>query len=456
MLLPLLLLAPALHAATATPPPAAAPEKPRPGAYALELWRDPGFARFFLGTYSVLPEVEPPLNDKDKAALQKILPLMPKPTEAANALVPLISKDSNAIFDLTLGNIYLDNDRMPQAETMFQQAVDKFPSFRRAWRGLGMTQVRQQKWNDAITSLSRAISLGAQDGATYGLYGFALLSLERSVSAETAYRMALMFQPDVLDWKLGLVRCVLKQQKAAEAAALCDEIIRENPERTEFITLQSEAWLAMKENTKAAENLEILARGGNAKPEDLQRLGDIYLVGKDSALALSAYSRAIDAGAADPAKILAQAENLAMQNALTEAASLVKKARAAKLPSDLEARFLKLEARLAVSSGKAGESIPLLQRVVELNPLDGGALMLLGQHYFDAKDNPKATSYFERASKLKDFEADANLRLAQIHITSNQLADALPLLKRSQEIKPRDSVAKLVADLERALRKTAK
>lgn len=455
LLLPLLLLAHTLHAVTATPPPAA--PKPRPGAYALELWRDPGFARFFLGTYSVLPDVEPALSEADKLALQKILPLMSKPAEAAVALVPLITRDSNAIFDLSLANIYLDNDRMPQAELMFQQAVNKFPAFRRAWRGLGMTQVRQQKWLDAVTSLSRAISLGAQDGSTYGLYGFALLSLDRAVSAETAYRMALMFQPDVLDWKLGLVRCVLKQQKAPEAAALCDEIIRENPDRTEFISLQSEAWLAMKENTKAAENLEILARGGNAKPEDLQRLGDIYLVSKDPALALSAYTRAIDAGGIDTAKVLAQAENLAMQNALPEAAALVQQARSAtkgKLPPEAEARLLKLEARLAVNSGKAGDAVPMLQRVVELNPLDGGALMLLGQHYLDTKNHPKATDYFERAAKLKDFEADANLRLAQIHITSNKLTDALPLLKRSHEIKPRDSVAKLITDIERAVRKS--
>jgi tetratricopeptide (TPR) repeat protein len=448
------LLTQAAYAATATPTPP--PQKPRPGAYALELWRDPGFARFFLGTYSVFPDVEPPLKDSDKELLQQILPLMSKPTDAANAVVKLINKDSNAIFDLTLANIYLENDRMAQAELMFNQAVSKFPSFRRAWRGLGMTQVRQQKWLDAVTSLSRAITLGAQDGPSYGLYGFALLSLDRAASAESAYRMALMFQPDVLDWKLGLVRCVLKQQKAAEAASLCEEIIRENPDRTEFLSLQSEAYLAMKDTTKAAENLEILARGGSAKVEDLQRLGDIYLVGKDSALALSAYSRAINTGSFDIAKVLTQAENLSMQNALPEASSLIQQARAAKgklAPAD-EARLLKLEARLAVNAGKAGDAVPILQRVVELNPMDGGALMLLGQHYMDAKDDLKATNYFERAGKLGDYEADASLRLAQIQISAGKLTDALPLLKRSNEIKARDSVAKLIADIERAVRKS--
>ncbi len=459
--LSLLFLAPVLHAVPAAPATApavqaSAPEKARPGAYALELWKDPNFAKFFLGTYSVFPDVEPPLSDKDRELLNQLLPMMSKPVEAAGALVKLITKDTNAIFDLTLGNLYLENGQYEPAAKMFQRAVDKFPSFRRAWRGLGMVQVRQQKWLGAVTHLSRAIGLGAQDGPSYGLYGFALLSLDRAASAESAYRMALMFQPDVLDWKLGLVRCVLKQQKAAEAASLCEEIIRDNPDRTEFISLQSEAYLAMKDNLKAAENLEILARSGVAKPEELQRLGDIYLVSKDPALALSAYKRAIDAGGFEAAKVISQAENLSMQGALTEASALIQQAReagAGKIGKEDEVRLLKLEARLAVSAGRAGDAIPMLQRAVELNPLDGGALMLLGQHYMDGKDGARATGYFERAVKLKDYEASASLRLATIHITANKLADALPLLKRSNELKANDSVAKLITDIERSLRK---
>lgn len=454
--LSLLLTVSSVFQAAAQVAPHAEEEKPTPGAYALELWKDPGFAKFFLGTYSVFPDVEPPLSDADRDILNQLLPTMKKPQEAAAALVKFIKPDTNAIFDLTLGNLYLENGQVDAAIMMFQRAVEKFPSFRRAWRGLGMAQVRQQKWLSAVTSLSRAIGLGAQDGPTYGLYGYALLSLDRAASAESAYRMALMFQPDLLDWKLGLVRCVLKQQKAAEAVAVCEEIIRQNPDRTEFISLQSEAYLALKENVKAAENIEFLARLGLAKMADLQRLGDIYLVARDTGLALSAYKRALESGDFDAAKVITQAENLSIQGGLAEAAELIQAARQAsegKLAKDQEARLLKLEARLAVSAGKADASVPMLERVVELNPLDGAALMLLGQHFQDKGDNPKAISYYERATKIKDQEAAASIRLAQIYLAANKLADALPLLKRSHEIKPSDSVARLISDLERALRK---
>ena len=141
--LPLLSLLLASSALAVGAPPAGEEEKPSPGAYALELWKDPSFAKFFLGTYSVFPDVEPTLTDDDREILNQLLPMMKQPAEAAAALVKFIKPDTNAIFDLTLGNLYLESGQADAAIMMFQRAVEKFPSFRRAWRGLGMAQVRQ-------------------------------------------------------------------------------------------------------------------------------------------------------------------------------------------------------------------------------------------------------------------------------------------------------------------------
>lgn len=440
---------------------AAAPS-PR-GPYALQLWSDPDFARYFVGTYGTLPELEPALSEQDRQVLEQLLPLMTKPPEAIRFLAKVIGKDSNAIFSFQLASLYFDHGMLPEAEKWYLAALDKAPAFRRAWRGLGMAQVRLQKWREAIDSLGKAIGLGVQDGPTYGLLGYALLALERPASAESAYRQALMFQSDSLDWKMGLVRTALKQMKAAEAAALCDEILREHPERTELLGLQAEAFLVMKENGRAAENLEMLVRGGQAKAADLKRLADIYVATQEPALALSAYGRWLERADRTPNEdvkmAIAAAESLSAQNALHEAGALLAKAKLAtegKLDKEAEAKLLKVEARLQMSAGKGEQAAPILHRVVELDPLDGGALMLLGQHYADRSDAVKAASFYERAIKIKETEADALIRLAQLHIGSGKLADALPLLKRSQEVKPRDSVQRLIQDLEKFLKKGAK
>ncbi len=431
--------------------------------YALQLWNDPDFARYFVGTYGSLPDVEPTLKDADREILQALLPLMTKPADALQFLSKVVNKDSNAIFDFQMASLYFDNGMMDASEKWYAAALAKEPSFRRAWRGLGMAQVRGMKWPEAVSSLGKAIGLGIQDGPTYGLLAYALLSLDRASSAESAYRQALMFQPDSMDWKMGLVRASLKQLKAAEAAALCDEILRDHPERMDLLSLQAEAFLVMKENTRATENLEILVRSGQAKGEDMKRLGDIYLASKEPALALSAYSRWLERGDKQPkddvTHAIAAAESMSLQNAMTEATLLLKKTKQVAnkdLPPESEAKLLKVEARLQMSAGKGDTAAPILQRVVELNPMDGGALMLLGQHFSDKSDNVKATAYYERATKIKDTEADALIRLAQLNIGASKLADALPLLKRSNDLKPRDSVQKLIQDLEKFLKKSAR
>lgn len=440
----------------------AAPSHQAP--YALQLWSDPGFARYFVGTYANIPDVEPVLKDADKEILQQLLPLMAKPLDAIQFLSKIVSnKDCNAIFDFQVASLYLDNGMVDPSEKWFQSALQKSPTFRRAWRGLGMAQVKASKWKESVASLGKAIGLGIQDGPTYGLLAYSLLALERASSAESAYQQALMFDPDSLDWKMGLVRAQLKQLKAAEAAALCDEILRDNPDRVELLSLQAEAYIAMKENAKATENLEILIRGGQAKGEDMKRLGDIYLATNEPALALSAFTRWMERADKNPTEdiphIVKVAENLSAQSALPEAALLLTKAKQIsdkQLPAEVEAKMLKVEARLQMSAGKGDAAAPILQRVVELNPMDGSALMLLGQYFADTKDSVKATAYYERATKIKETEPDALIRLGQLNISDGKLAEALPLLKRSNDLKPRDGVQKLIQDLEKFLKKSSK
>ena len=65
----------------------------------------------------------------------------------------------------------------------------------------------------AIRALTKMIELGGGDGLTYGLLGQAYASQNDFLSAESAYRQALLLSPDSLDWKLGLTRCLFKQQR---------------------------------------------------------------------------------------------------------------------------------------------------------------------------------------------------------------------------------------------------
>jgi len=115
--------------------------------------------------------------------------------------------------------------------------------------------------------------------------------------------------------------------------------------------------------------------------------------------------------------------------------------------------MLKLEARLAAARNEVGdEQARILEEIVKLDPLDGETLILLGQHYA-ATNVEKAVFYFERAEGVEKTEADARLRHAQVLVRNGKYQEALPLLKRALELKPREDVQHYAEQVERAARR---
>jgi tetratricopeptide (TPR) repeat protein len=424
------------------------------------LWRNETFVRQFLGSYGMQAEVEPRVTTVEKTELEKVAAMMAQRggLERARAyLAPLIKPVDTAVFDFTLGSICFQQEQLNAAAQWYQKAVAKFPSFLRAHKNLGVVRVRLGDYAKAVESLTRAIELGAKDGVTFGLLGYAFLMTDEATSAETAYREAIMLQPSVVDWKMGLARCLFKLRKYEEASALCGELIARQPDRAELWLLQANAFLGMKDTAKAAENYEYLDLKGLATPQSLNALGDIYVSEGLIDLAADTYLRAIDKDADPvPARLLQKVEVLVARGAYLAAERLTRRLKALppeRFSSDERKRQLKLEARIAAARGPANaEAARILEEIVTLDPLDGEALILLGQHHASAGDLEKATFMFERAAGVGQHEAEASLRHAQCLVRAGKYQQAIPLLKRTQELRPRDDVARYLEQVERVAR----
>ena len=63
--------------------------------------------------------------------------------------------DCSAILDFTLGGIQFQQDKLAEALANYQTAVEKFPSFRRAWRNLGLIHVRARPTTTTRSTRSR-------------------------------------------------------------------------------------------------------------------------------------------------------------------------------------------------------------------------------------------------------------------------------------------------------------
>src|SRR3990172_6351698 len=213
---------------------------------------------------------------------------------AETSLKKQIKPDCSAILDFTLGSIQFQQNKMTEALDNYRKAVTKFPGFRRAWRNLGLIYVRDGKHDDAISAFTRMIELGGGDAYSYGLLGFAYAAKLEFRAAEAAYRNALLLQPENTEWRLGVTRCVFKQQRFEDAVTLLETLIGRYPDKADFWLLQAQAYLGLKQPLKAAENLEAVDRLGKATVDSLHTLGNIYVSENLMDLAARAYRRAID------------------------------------------------------------------------------------------------------------------------------------------------------------------
>lgn len=419
------------------------------------LWDDPTFQKQFFGSYGINADIEPRLTNEDLKVLEKVRPLMGKDLAAAEALLmKAIKPESSAILDFDLGNVRSQLERTDDALKAYRNAVQKFPSFRRAWRAIGLVEARNGKLDAAIEAFTKMIELGGGDSSSYGALGYAYEAKQDYQAAEVALRNALLLQPENATWRFVLTRCVFKQEKFQDAAALLDVLIERFPERHEFWLLQAQAFLGMKQPLRAAENLEALDLLGKASADSLHTLGDLYSTEGLPDLATRAYLRAIDVDPKQPvARPLRAAEVLAARGALTQARAVsahLRTAAADTLDENARRKLLKLEARLAMSEGVGTpETAAMLEEVVKLDPLDGEALLLLGQHYERSSEPDRAIFYYERAASLEAFEVHAKIRHAQTLVKLARYADALPLLRSAQELRPREDVARYVEQVER-------
>lgn len=422
------------------------------------IWSDPAFKKAFVAGYGVNPDIEPRVLKEEVAILEKVLPLMSTDLPKAEEMLKKSMKpECSPILDYQLGGVYFQQEKFDDALASNQTAVRKFPNFRRAWRNIGLIEMQRASHDGAIKAFTRMIELGGADAYAYGLLGYAYAAKLDYQPAEAAYRTALLLQPENLEWRLGLTQCVFKQDKFEEAGAMLDGLIARFPHKPDFWLLQAHTFLGRKLPLRAAENLELLDKLGKASADTMQTLGDIYLTEGLADLAARAYGRSLQIDPRQPlAKTVRAAEALAARGAQPQARALtasLRQARGAALPDDENKKILRLESRLALADGGGGpEAVAVLQEILRLDPLDGEALLLLGQYYGRNGEPDKAMLQYETAAGIEACEGEAKLRHAQLLAQQGRFVDALPLLRRAQELRPRDELARYIEQVERAVK----
>lgn len=418
---------------------------------------DPEWRMRFLGSYGFLSGAEPQVSPDELLLLREVIDLMKVNLPAAAARLAVASgDDSSAALDFVLANLEFQNGDLEPAAIHYRRAIEKFPDFRRAHKNLGLLLVQEQKFDKGSKHLASALELGDRDGRNYGLMGYCYLNLEHYLAAEVAYRNAILQQPEVRDWKLGLARSLLAMEKHREASTLFQHLIEEDPEDATSWMLQANALLAMNEPQAAAVNLEAVRMMGKAQISSLALLGDIYMNAGMFELARGAYLEVIerDRGGAQFSTAIRAAELLHRTKAFDDTEKLVAaiEKQYRKLPVSDELRVLTLKAKLARSRGNHKTAAKLLESIVARDGTRGDAILELAAYHSERGDREKAAMLYERAARLDEFEYKARLAHAQFLVSRRDYVAARDVLRKALAIKREARVEQFLARVEAAVR----
>jgi tetratricopeptide (TPR) repeat protein len=416
------------------------------------LFRSARFKARFTASYGFNSEIEPTITAEEKKLLNELSGILTTNLPAAQLrLENVVTTNSSAALDFTLGNFHFQQEQLEAAARHYEQALGKMPDFRRAQKNLALVQFRRGNFSSSLESLLRALELGEDDELTHGLVGHCHFQLGHHASAESAYRRALVFDPHGENWKQGLASALIQQRRHAEAAAWLEELLVLRPDRADLWLAQADTYLGREDTERAAANYELLRRMGKASSGSLHNLGDIYV---NKGLAKPAVDTYVEALTRKPLpdldRMLHVARVLIDQQYPDEAARLVV-ALEREYPTKTDA-LLRIKSRLAFAKGDADAGVSALESLLEQNPTDGETLLLLGDHHAARKDQQHqehAALLYERASRIEGFAARAMVQQAVMLVRRNQFERAILQLRNAQAIEPRPHIADYLLRLER-------
>lgn len=420
-------------------------------------WKQEHITKGLLRMYEVNTVVEPKLKGEDEQlVLKQATELMATGDVGTPQALTIMETAANApesssAIKYLVGAIYAQEGNQDKALEWFKKSLKQFPNYQKAQRNVGIMLATKSEFVEALPFLIRAVELGASDNTTYGLVGLCYVNTDKFISAESAYRQATVLDPSVKDWQLGLARALILQNKHAEAINVLDELLTTDPENDIIWAQQGSSYVALEDIDSAVANFEVVERLGKATPEILELMGQIYMDKGLDKLAVSSFKKAIGKDENRSVKTYVDIADLMVgYGSMQGAQEYINEIRARfgkKFDREQEIRLLRMESRITLTIGSPDSVVPILERLIENDPLDSGALMMLANYHsgLDSNDGyARADIYYERTAKIDDIdiEVDALIAWAGSYVARELYSKAIPKLERAQTLKPQEHIGR--------------
>ena len=299
-------------------------------------------------------------------------------------------KDYSATFNLALAETGLKDD--DKAIQYFKQTLDLKPGLLPAELNLAMLYLRNERGAEAIPLLESVIKADPEKPKPRQYLAEALAAAGRWEDAEQELHWVVQREPKNAAAQLELGQSLMHQGKLSEAEPLYRQAAALNPAFKSYL-LELAVAMTGANNQEAA--IPLLSEFPN-DPGAREKLGQIYLAGKQAAKAVPEFEAAVQISPT-PANRLALATAYLRNNQQDKAA-------------------------------------PILKDALASSPDDYDLQMAVGRIYRDQRNSTEAADHFFAAAKLKPDSAEAWSELAGSCVLAQMYPQALGALEKLHEL----------------------
>jgi tetratricopeptide (TPR) repeat protein len=229
------------------------------------------------------------------------------------------------------------------------------------------------------------------------------------------------------------------------AISIMEPIAMASTEEPQYWLFLVNAYLQQDESDKAAEILEFMRHADIVDISNLVLLGNIYTNEQDYTLALDVYEQVLeqDKTEVDPSIVLDASNLFVRYGAFDQASSLLEQIEDQfndVLEVEERLMLLGLNAQVATSKGEVDEAAALYERILELDPSDGSAMVELARYYSDKEDFARAYLYLDRAEKFAEHQVAALRLRGQLLVREGRFRDAIDPLERAVGLSTNDAI----------------
>jgi Tetratricopeptide repeat. len=404
--------------------------------------------RIINASNSFLKEREPEMTAEEYALYEKVMTMLGTNPAFAIRLLEAMMKEENPspAFEFILGNAYYSAGEVEKSEKHYRSAVERFPTFLRAWNNLGVLYYTTDRYAEAIPCFSKSVVLGDKDPTTFGLLGYSLEKQGNIVAAEMAYMQALAGAPGNVDWQEGLLRIYILGRQFGRAEPLVKSLIKAQPRENRFWLAYGNILLSENRKVEAMAVMETAVNLGIAGAEDMVLLGDLYAEQKLVPEALAIYERVFGPDQElGERKLLHYGQVLLAGNRLDATEQVVSVLGRTRLSASGQIAAQQLRAELLAAREDWAGARAVVETLLKQAPMDGRALILLGRTYTAEEDWPRAQLAFEAAYRVPAATYRASLELANIELKNRRFERSVEYLEKALSIRKTDGVEDYLA-----------